>query len=96
MKFRAEQEQFAGHHIEPYVRDSRSGDIAFDREKVDSGALHAKLDGIAKDPGDAYIDGTYPIFDPRGSSPEILVELGCCVASFGDVSEGQLNVHYWR
>ncbi|KAJ3783459.1 fatty acid synthase [Lentinula aff. detonsa] len=67
-KFQAEQERFAAQHIELYMRylkrDSRSGDIAFDAEKTNSMALQAKLDSIAKEHGDLYIDGIMPVFDP--------------------------------
>ncbi|KAE9399788.1 fatty acid synthase [Gymnopus androsaceus JB14] len=67
-KFQAEQERFAAQHIELYMRylkrDSRSGEIAFDAEKANSAALQAKLDSIAKEHGDLYIDGIQPVFDP--------------------------------
>jgi fatty acid synthase subunit alpha, fungi type len=68
LKFQAEQERFAAQHVELYMRylkrDSRSGEIAFDKEKVNSLALQARLDRIAKEHGDTYIDGIQPIFDP--------------------------------
>jgi fatty acid synthase subunit alpha len=68
LKFRAEQEQFAAQHIELYMRylnkDSRAGDIAFDKEKANSTQLQARLDAIAKEHGDAYIEGIQPAFDP--------------------------------
>jgi fatty acid synthase subunit alpha, fungi type len=68
LKFQAEQEQFAAQHIELYTRylkkDSRSGEIAYDKEKANSDALQAKLDSIAKEHGDAYIEGIQPVFDP--------------------------------
>ena len=69
LKFQAEQEQLASQHIELYMRlgylkrDSRSGDIAFDKEKANSAELTAKLDSIAKEHGDTYIDGIQPVFD---------------------------------
>ncbi|KAJ3909294.1 fatty acid synthase alpha subunit reductase [Lentinula edodes] len=67
-KFQAEEERFAAQHIELYMRylkrDSRSGEIAFDTEKANSMALQAKLDSIAKEHGDLYIDGIMPVFDP--------------------------------
>ena len=67
-KFQAEQERFAAQHIELYMRylkrDSRSGEIAFDAGKANSAALQAKLDSIAKEHGDLYIDGIQPVFDP--------------------------------
>jgi fatty acid synthase subunit alpha, fungi type len=68
LKFQAEQERFAAQHVELYMRylqrDSRSGEIAFDKEKAHSVALQARLDSIAKEHGDTYIDGIQPIFDP--------------------------------
>jgi fatty acid synthase subunit beta len=68
IKFQADQEQFAPQHIELYMRylkrDSRSGDIAFDKEKANSVELQAKLDSIAKEHGDTYIEGIQPVFDP--------------------------------
>ena len=68
LKFQAEQEKFVSQHVELYMRylkrDSRSGEILFDKEKANSAALQAKLDSIAKEHGDTYIDGIQPIFDP--------------------------------
>ncbi|KAG2076495.1 hypothetical protein BDR04DRAFT_694370 [Suillus decipiens] len=68
LKFRAEQEQFAAQHVELYMRylnkDSRAGEIAFDKEKANSVQLQARLDAITKEHGDAYIDGIQPAFDP--------------------------------
>ncbi|KAF5337956.1 hypothetical protein D9757_014846 [Collybiopsis confluens] len=67
-KFQADRTRFAAQHIELYMRylkrDSRSGEIAFDAEKANSAALQAKLDSIAKEHGDLYIDGIQPVFDP--------------------------------
>jgi fatty acid synthase subunit alpha, fungi type len=37
--------------------NSRSGEIAFEKEKVNSLALQARQDSIAKEHGDTYIDG---------------------------------------
>jgi hypothetical protein len=45
-------------------QDSRSGDITFDKEKANSAELQAKLDSIAKEHGDTYIEGIQPVFDP--------------------------------
>ncbi|KAF8071859.1 fatty acid synthase [Lyophyllum atratum] len=68
IKFQAEQERFAAQHVELYMRylgrDSRAGEIAFDQEKSTSTALQAKLDSIAKEHGDTYIEGIQPRFDP--------------------------------
>ncbi|CAK5268309.1 unnamed protein product [Mycena citricolor] len=68
LKFQAEQEQFAAQQIEVYMRylkrDSRAGESALDREKANSAELQTKLDNIAKEHGDVYIDGIQPQFDP--------------------------------
>ncbi|KAG5638483.1 hypothetical protein H0H81_012415 [Sphagnurus paluster] len=68
LKFQADQERFAAQHVELYMRylgrDSRAGEIAFDKEKATSTALQAKLDSITKEHGDTYIDGIQPRFDP--------------------------------
>ena len=47
-------------------RDSRLGDITFDKEKANSAELQTKLelDSIAKEHGDTYIKGIQPVFDP--------------------------------
>ncbi|KIM74010.1 hypothetical protein PILCRDRAFT_801589, partial [Piloderma croceum F 1598] len=61
IKFQADQEQFAAQHIALYMRylkrDSRSADIASDKEKANSAELQAKLDSIAKEHSDTYIEG---------------------------------------
>ncbi|EUC57068.1 fatty acid synthase subunit alpha [Rhizoctonia solani AG-3 Rhs1AP] len=44
--------------------DSRAGARAYDEEKDNVAALQAKLDDIAKEHGDAYIQGIQPIFEP--------------------------------
>lgn len=68
VKFQAEQDEFAERQIELWMRylkrDSRSGNIAYDKEKENSVALQQKLDAIAKEHGDTYIDGIQGIFDP--------------------------------
>jgi fatty acid synthase subunit alpha len=68
LKFQAEQERFAAQHVELYMRylkhDPRSGEIAFDKVKLNSLALQAHLDSIAKEHGDTCIDGIQHIFDP--------------------------------
>lgn len=68
LKFQADQEQFAAQHVELYMRylgrDSRAGEIAFDKEKATNTVLQAKLDGILREHGDSYIDGIQPRFDP--------------------------------
>ena len=67
LKFQAEQEQFTAQHIKLYMRylkrDSRSGELAYDKEKATAVALQARLDSIAKEHGDTYVDGIQPIFN---------------------------------
>ncbi|EIW84299.1 fatty acid synthase [Coniophora puteana RWD-64-598 SS2] len=68
LKFKSEQDRFAEQHIELYSRylnrDSRAGEVAFDKEKATSAQLQARLDAIAKEHGDTYIDGIQPVFNP--------------------------------
>ena len=68
LKFKTEQDRFAAQHIELYMRylnrDSRAGEIAHDKEKTTSAQLQARLDSIAREHGDTYIDGIQPAFDP--------------------------------
>ncbi|KAJ7067175.1 fatty acid synthase [Mycena amicta] len=68
LKFQADQETFAAQHIELYMRylnrDSRAGETALDKEKANSLSLQSKLDNIAKEHGDVYIEGIQPMFDP--------------------------------
>ncbi|KDQ57051.1 hypothetical protein JAAARDRAFT_35647 [Jaapia argillacea MUCL 33604] len=68
IKFQAEQEQFVAQQVELYMRhlkrDPRAGEIAFDKEKATSTSLQARLDSIAREHGDVYVDGIQPVFDP--------------------------------
>lgn len=68
LKFKAEQEEFAARHVELYMRhlgrDSRAGGQAYDEEKANSLKLQSKLDDIAREHGDTYVQGIMPIFDP--------------------------------
>ncbi|KAJ6624064.1 fatty acid synthase [Mycena sp. CBHHK59/15] len=68
IKFQSDQEKFAAQHVELYMRylnrDSRAGETALDKEKANSLALQTKLDNIAKEHGDVYIEGIQPMFDP--------------------------------
>ncbi|OJT02257.1 Fatty acid synthase subunit alpha [Trametes pubescens] len=68
LKFQTEQEQLAAQQIELWMRylkkDSRAGEIKYDAEKVNTEQLQARLDAIAKEHGDLYIDGIQPVFDP--------------------------------
>ncbi|KAG8752051.1 3-oxoacyl-[acyl-carrier-protein] synthase [Serendipita sp. 396] len=68
LKFKAEQEEFAARHIELYMRylnrDSRAGGQLYDEEKTNSVKLQGRLDDIAREHGDTYIQGILPVFDP--------------------------------
>lgn len=68
LKFRSEQEQFVGQQMEVYMRylkrDSRSGDILFDKEKERSATLQSQLDSIIREHGDLYLDGIKPVSKP--------------------------------
>lgn len=68
LKSQSEQEQFVGQQIELFMgylkKDSRAGELAYDKEKATVAALHAKLGSIAKEHRDSYIDGIQPVFDP--------------------------------
>ncbi|KAJ7745730.1 fatty acid synthase [Mycena metata] len=68
IKFQSDQEKFAAQHVELYMRylnrDSRAGETALDQEKANSLALQTKLDNIAKEHGDVYIEGIQPMFNP--------------------------------
>ena len=68
LEFQADQNNFAAQQIEVYMRylgrDSRAGEIAFDKERNNTSTLQAKLDSITREHGDAYIEGIQPRFDP--------------------------------
>ncbi|KAL4066936.1 hypothetical protein J3A83DRAFT_4165578 [Scleroderma citrinum] len=68
LKFRSEQDKFVGQQVELYMRylgrDSRAGEIAYDNEKATTAQLQSRLDAIAREHGDTYIDGIQPTFDP--------------------------------
>lgn len=68
LKFKSEQEEFTARHVELYMRhlgrDSRAGGQAYDEEKTNSLKLQAKLDDIAREHGDTYVQGILPVFDP--------------------------------
>ncbi|KAF8638240.1 hypothetical protein AX17_002262 [Amanita inopinata Kibby_2008] len=67
LKFQADQHQFAAQHVELYMRylgrDSRAGELAYDKEKANSNLLQARLDSILREHGDAYVEGIQPKFD---------------------------------
>ncbi|KAL5526485.1 FAS2 [Sanghuangporus sanghuang] len=68
LKFRADQDKFVSQQIELYMRylgrDSRAGEIAFDKQKVYAEELQTRLDAITREHGDLYLDGIQPAFDP--------------------------------
>lgn len=68
LKFQTDQNKFAAQQIEVYMRylgrDSRAGELAFDKERSSNLALQARLDSITREHGDAYLDGIQPRFDP--------------------------------
>jgi fatty acid synthase subunit beta len=45
-------------------RDSRAGEIAFDKERNNTSTLQIKLDSVTREHGDVYIEGIQPRFDP--------------------------------
>ena len=45
-------------------RNSRAGEIAYDKEKTANAQLQSRLDAISREHGDTYIDGIRPAFDP--------------------------------
>ncbi|KAH0826716.1 hypothetical protein J3R83DRAFT_5115 [Lanmaoa asiatica] len=81
LKFKAEQDCFAAQRIELCMclnRDSCADEIAHDKEKAMSAQLQARLDSIAREHGDTYIDGIQPTFDPlklKSPSLRLVLEL---------------------
>ena len=67
LKFQGEQHEFAHQQINLYSRylkrDPRQGEILYDKEKASSAQIQARLDSIALEHGDTYIDGIQPVFD---------------------------------
>lgn len=67
LKFQAEQHEFAHQQINLYSRylkrDPRQGEILYDKEKASCAQLQVRLDNIAREHGDTYIDGIQPVFD---------------------------------
>ncbi|KAH9976797.1 hypothetical protein BGW80DRAFT_1546730 [Lactifluus volemus] len=67
LKFQAERYEFVHQQIILYSRylkrDPRQGEILHDKEKATSTQLQARLDNIAREHGDAYIDGVQPVVD---------------------------------
>ncbi|KAI5983403.1 hypothetical protein EDD15DRAFT_2390897 [Pisolithus albus] len=62
LKFQADQNKFVAQQVELYMRylnrDSRAGEIAYDKEKATSAQLQARSTATH------YIDGIQPAFDP--------------------------------
>jgi fatty acid synthase subunit alpha len=67
LKFQAEQHEFAHQQINLYSRylkrDPRQGEILYDKEKATLAQIQARLDSIAREHGDIYVDGIQPVFD---------------------------------
>ncbi|TIB03399.1 hypothetical protein E3P94_00662 [Wallemia ichthyophaga] len=67
-KFRAEQNDFAAHQIDAYMRylnrDPRAGHRLHEQEKQNGTELQDRLDAISREHGDAYINGVMPSFEP--------------------------------
>ncbi|KAI9439787.1 fatty acid synthase [Lactarius indigo] len=67
LKFQAEQHEFAHQQINLYSRylkrDPRMGEILYDKEKANTAQIQARLDSIAREHGDTYVDGIQPVFD---------------------------------
>lgn len=67
-KFQAEQAEFTSRQIELLMRhikkDARAGERLYDDEKANSIALQERLDAIAREHGEKYINGIQPVFEP--------------------------------
>ena len=67
LKFQSDQDRFAAQQVELWMRylgrDSRAGEIKYDAAKASAEQLQARLDAIAREHGDTYIDGIQPVFD---------------------------------
>jgi malonyl CoA-acyl carrier protein transacylase len=67
-KFQAEQNEFTSRQIDLLMRhlkrDVRAGERLYDEEKANSALLQDRLDAIAREHGDKYINGIQPIFEP--------------------------------
>ncbi|KAI0787467.1 fatty acid synthase [Fomes fomentarius] len=67
LQFQADQYKFASQQVEVWLRylgrDSRAGEIKYDAEKATSEQLQARLDAVAREHGDVYIDGIQPVFN---------------------------------
>ncbi|GAA6028849.1 hypothetical protein JCM8097_007429 [Rhodosporidiobolus ruineniae] len=67
-KMQAKQNDFVSQQVEVFLRylgkDSRAGHRLADLQKAEVAALQEKLDSIAKEHGDAYVQGIQPVFNP--------------------------------
>ncbi|GAA5980800.1 hypothetical protein JCM11641_002656 [Rhodosporidiobolus odoratus] len=67
-KMQAKQNDFVSQQVEVFLRylgkDSRAGHRLADMQKAEVAALQEKLDSIAKEHGDAYVQGIQPVFTP--------------------------------
>ena len=67
-KFRAEQNDFAALQVDAYMRylnrDPRAANRLHEQEKLNSQSLQDRLDAIAREHGEAYINGVMSSFDP--------------------------------
>ncbi|KAI6024835.1 hypothetical protein BKA83DRAFT_685883 [Pisolithus microcarpus] len=99
LKFQADQNKFVAQQVELYMRylnrDSRAGEIAYDKEKATSAQLQARLDAIAREHGDTYIDGIQPAFDPlKAASLRLLRGTGSvktALLMYYDIIHGRLT-----
>ena len=67
LKFQTDQDRFAAQQVDLWMRylkrDVRAGEIKYDAEKANTERLQSRLDAIAREHGDTYIDGVQPVFD---------------------------------
>ncbi|BGP33270.1 fatty acid synthase alpha subunit Lsd1 [Rhodotorula toruloides] len=67
-KMQEKQDNFVSQQVELFLRylgkDSREGHRLADMQKAEVANLQEKLDSIAREHGDAYVQGIQPVFDP--------------------------------
>ncbi len=67
LKFQSDQNTFATQQVDLWMRylkrDVRAGEIKYDAEKANSEQLQSRLDAIAREHGETYINGIQPVFD---------------------------------
>jgi fatty acid synthase subunit alpha len=68
IQFQNRQNRFADQQVQLHMRylglDSRAGERAHELAKNETVSLQSKLDDIAKEHGDTYIEGIRPVFEP--------------------------------